>query len=70
VLGTVNLSLSSSSYPGFQTWFDQLASSRFFQIVQYSGLTSSSRTVDFTAELNLTGLLHSKRQQRFEGFTP
>ena len=70
VLGTVNLSLSSSSYPGFQTWFDQLASSRFFQIVQYSGLTSTSKTVDFTAELNLTGLLHAKRQQRFEGFTP
>ncbi len=70
VLGTVSLSLASSSYPGFQSWFDALSGSHVFQIVQYSGLTSSSSKVDFTAELNLTGLLRSKRSQRFEGFTP
>lgn len=70
VLGTVNLSLSSADYPGFQAWFDSMDSSRDFQVVQYSGLTSSSTTVDFTAQLDLTGLLHSTRLQRFEGFRP
>lgn len=70
VLGTVNLSLSSANYPGFQAWFDSLASSKYFQIVQYSGLTSNANAVDYTAELNLTGLLHAKAQPRLEGFTP
>lgn len=70
VLGTVNLSLSSASYPGFQAWFDAMDASRDFQVVQYSGLTSSTSTVNFTAQLDLTGLLHSARLQHFEGFTP
>lgn len=71
VLGTISVSLSSRrNYPGFQAWFDSLAGSRYFQVVQYSGLTSSSGTVNFTAELNLSGLFHSKRAQQFEGFTP
>lgn len=70
VVGSINLSLSSASYPGFQAWFDSLAASRYFQVVQYSGLTNSSGTVDFTAQLNLTGLLRSKRVQKFEGFRP
>jgi type IV pilus assembly protein PilM len=70
ILGSVSLSLSGTSYPAFRAWFDSLSGSRYFQVVQFSGLTSSSNRVNFSAQLNLTGLLRSNRLRQFEGLLP
>lgn len=70
VLGTLSLSLSAASYPGFRHWFNDLERSRDFQVAGYSGLTSSSSAVNFTAQIDLTGMLHTTRLQEFERFQP
>jgi len=70
VIGTLQLSLSSATYPGFQSWFDAIERSHYFQVVQYSGLTSSSAAVAFTAQVDLSDLAHASPLPELKGLTP
>lgn len=65
-VGTVNLTLDGKQFPSFKTWFDAMVNSKRFDIVQYSGVTSSGKGISFTAELAITGLLHTDRLAQFE----
>ncbi|MDA8291337.1 MAG: type IV pilus assembly protein PilM [Actinomycetota bacterium] len=65
-VGTVNLSFSAPQYPSFKEWFDAMVASASFEIVQYSGVSSSGHGVDFTAQLAVTGRIHTDRLAEFE----
>lgn len=65
-VGTVNLSFSGPQYPSFKQWFDAMVASKHFEIVQYSGVTSSTSGVAFTAQLAVTGVIHTDRLSEFE----
>jgi Tfp pilus assembly protein PilN len=65
-LGTVGLSFTGTQYPSFKRWFDAMVASKRFEIVTYSGVTSSGTGVSFTAQLAITGLIHTDRLSKFE----
>lgn len=65
-IATVSLSLSGQSYPAFQAWFSAMNRSEAFRVLQYSGLSSASSSVQFTAELAVTSSIHGVRASRFE----
>ncbi|HVC24410.1 MAG TPA: type IV pilus assembly protein PilM [Acidimicrobiales bacterium] len=65
-VGTVSLSFSGPQYPSFKEWFDAMVASARFEIVQYSGVSSSGHGVDFTAQLAVTGAIHTDRLAEFE----
>ena len=65
-IATISLSLSGQSYPAFQAWFSAMTKSRAFEILQYSGVSSASTSVQFTAELGVTSSVRSDRIARFK----
>lgn len=65
-VGTVSLSYSAPQYPSFKSWFDAMVASGRFEIVQYSGVSSSGHGVDFSAQLAVTGAIHTDRLGEFE----
>ncbi|HUZ22061.1 MAG TPA: type IV pilus assembly protein PilM [Acidimicrobiales bacterium] len=69
-IGTLNLNLSGNGYPSFQQWFNAMLKSGAFQIVQYSGISSTSNAVHFTAELGITGAIRTDRLSVFEEAKP
>lgn len=70
VLGTLQLTLTGADYPSFQAWFDEITSSKRFAVDQYSGVTSAQTGITFTAELGITGLIHTDRLAQFQGVKP
>lgn len=65
-VGSVSLSFAGDQYPSFQQWFDAMVASKRFAIVQFSGVTSSGKGVSFSAQLAITGLIHTDRLAEFE----
>ncbi len=67
-IGNVSLSFSGQGYPSFQQWFDAMLGSKRFEIEQYSGVTSggASSGISFSAQLGVTGLIHTARLGEFE----
>lgn len=77
-IGTVNLSFQAPGFPSFQQWFDAMAGSKRFLIEQYSGVTNSaspsgarggggnSSGIAFSAQLGITGAIHTGRLHEFE----
>jgi type IV pilus assembly protein PilM len=75
-IGTVSLSFEGPGYPSFQQWFDAMLASNRFEITQFSGVANpgsgtalkkvASTGVSFTAELAITGALHTDRLGEFE----
>jgi len=65
-IGTVTLNLAGNGYPSFQQWFNAMVGSGAFQIVQYSGVSSTSSTVHFTTELGITGAIRTNRLYVFK----
>jgi uncharacterized protein with GYD domain len=62
----VTLNLAGNGYPSFQQWFNAMVGSGAFQIVQYSGVSSTSSTVHFTTELGITGAIRTNRLYVFK----
>jgi type IV pilus assembly protein PilM len=77
-IGTVNLSFQAPGFPSFQQWFDAMVGSKRFLIEQYSGVTNSapaatskgggsnSSGIAFSAQLGITGAIHTGRLHEFE----
>jgi type IV pilus assembly protein PilM len=66
-LGTISLSFTGNQYPSFKQWFDELTGSQHFEIVSYSGVSSSTNSgVSFNAELAITAAIHTSRLSEFE----
>ena len=76
-IGTVNLSFQAPGFPSFQQWFDAMVGSKRFVIEQYSGVTNSAPAtsvkggangsgIAFSAQLGITGAIHTGRLHEFE----
>ena len=65
-VGTVGLAFTAPQYPSFKEWFDAMVASRRFEIVQYSGVSSSGHGVSFSAQLAVTGMIHTDRLAEFQ----
>jgi len=60
------LTFTGNGYPAFQQWFNAMSDSGVFQIIQYSGVSSASSSVQFTAQLGITGTIHTSRLSEFQ----
>lgn len=66
VLGTISLSYTGSQYPDFQAWFDAMTGSKRFQVLQFSGVTSTGSSITFSAQLNITGAIQTSRFAEYD----
>jgi type IV pilus assembly protein PilM len=75
-IGNLSLSFTAPGYPSFQQWFDAMLRSKKFEIEQFSGVTSGSAStsgrsrgasqISFSAQLGITGVIHTNRLGEFE----